>query len=123
MGIKLSDHFNSNEFACHCGCGDSAVSDKLVNVLEIIRTAVGRPLSVVSGKRCEKHNRAVGGVKNSQHKLGMAADIKVSGLTPRQVHDAIEKLHHEGVAHIGGLGLYKTFVHVDVRGGVARWNG
>lgn len=45
------------------------------NVLDPLREAYGQPIIVSSGYRCPQLNKAVGGVKNSQHTLGMAADI------------------------------------------------
>ena len=44
-------------------------------ILQPIRDKYGKPIVVTSGFRCEKLNKAVGGVKNSQHVLGEAADI------------------------------------------------
>ncbi len=46
------------------------------NVLDPLREAYGKPIVVTSGYRSEKLNRAVGGVKNSQHLTGCAADIR-----------------------------------------------
>lgn len=120
--LQLSDHFSSNEFACKCGCGEKEVDPQLIKVLELIRRTVNRPITIVSGRRCKNHNAAVGGAKHSQHVLGNAADIKVRDMSPKEVHTAINAIHRSGV-HIGGLGLYKTFVHVDVRKSIARWTG
>lgn len=44
-------------------------------VLDPLREAWGRPLTVTSGYRCPELNRAVGGSKSSHHCKGMAADI------------------------------------------------
>ena len=54
---------------------------------------------------------------------GMATDIKVSRMDPKDVHAAVEELIKDGIMRQGGLGLYKNFVHVDIRGTKARWNG
>lgn len=120
---QLSRNFHSKEFACRCGCGESAVNPALIDTLQLIRDLIDLPIKVVSGRRCAKHNAAVGGAKKSQHKLGNAADIQVVGLSPKEVYEVIEQIHRENKAHIGGLGLYKTFVHLDKREGVARWRG
>jgi uncharacterized protein YcbK (DUF882 family) len=122
--MNLSPHFKESEFTCHCGCGDSSVSPKLIALLELIRDKSGeKAVTIVSGKRCKKHNEAVGGAKNSQHVLGDAADIRISGIEPRDVGELVRGIHARNLAHIGGIGQYKTFVHVDVRDGLARWNG
>lgn len=55
--------------------------------------------------------------------LATAADIKVPGLDPRDVKEAIVTLIKEGKMDSGGIGLYKTFTHYDVRGRNARWYG
>lgn len=46
------------------------------NVLQPLRDHAGEPLTINSGYRCPALNRAVGGVANSQHLTGEAADIK-----------------------------------------------
>jgi hypothetical protein len=48
-------------------------------VLEPLRSAMGEPIRISSGYRCERLNRAVGGVSNSQHLKGQAADICIDG--------------------------------------------
>lgn len=59
----------------------ATVADNLIrlvdNVLDPLRKAYGKPITVSSGYRCEKLNRLVGGVTNSDHLLGMAADLDV----------------------------------------------
>lgn len=47
------------------------------NVLQPIRDKYGKPIIITSGYRCLDLNKAVGGVSNSQHLLGLAADIDV----------------------------------------------
>lgn len=120
--LQLSDHFSSHEFACRCGCGEKDVSPKLITLLELIRARVKAPVLIMSGRRCAKHNAAVGGAKNSQHVRGTAADIQVTGLSPQYLKTVINIIHAQGT-HVGGLGVYKTFIHVDVRLGYARWQG
>lgn len=115
---QLSTHFNRAEFTCHCGCGASNINMALVELLEQIRVAVDEPIHVLSGVRCEHHNHHVGGARHSQHVLGNAADIFVDGLTPKLLLKFIEQKFE-----VGGMGLYPTFVHVDVRKEKARWTG
>lgn len=50
--------------------------NKLVtNILDPLREAFGSPIKITSGYRCYLLNKMVGGVKNSQHMSGKAADI------------------------------------------------
>ena len=48
-------------------------------VLEPLRVAMNEPVRISSGYRCEKLNKAVGGVYNSQHLKGQAADLCIDG--------------------------------------------
>jgi len=48
-------------------------------VLEPLREAMGEPIKIGSGYRCPALNRAVGGVANSQHMKGQAADLCIDG--------------------------------------------
>lgn len=74
-------HFRKEEFLCRCGkCEMSAeveanIAALVENVLDPAREKFGKPIIVNSGYRCPKHNVAVGGVANSQHTRGEAADI------------------------------------------------
>ena len=52
-----------------------------------------------------------------------AGDIKIKGMTPKEVKEVIEELISKGEMVQGGVGLYTTFVHYDVRGRKARWKG
>ena len=112
-----SKYFKPQEFACRCGCGAQEVSEVLLRELDSIREHFGVPVSITSGRRCESHNKAVGGANKSQHVLGLAADIQVKGKTPKEV---FEFLNQKFKSHYG-IGLYKTFVHFDVRDKRARW--
>lgn len=49
------------------------------NVLDPLRDWYGKPIRVNSGYRCPALNKAVGGVANSQHLTGQAADIDTDG--------------------------------------------
>ena len=86
----LSKNFNRSEFACkgeNC-CGHSApVHPDLIEALQALRDRIGKPLSITSGFRCNRHNKAVGGAEQSFHTLGMAADVACSGRhqRPRQL--------------------------------------
>jgi uncharacterized protein YcbK (DUF882 family) len=109
----LSEHFSKSEFACQCGCGYGTrvgdISQELLNILERIRIDIDRPMRVSSGCRCTRHNATVGGVPNSAHTRGVAADIFVSDGGHRR------RLMDLGVKHhVPGIGIAKTFVHYDV---------
>lgn len=108
----LSEHFSRAEFSCrHCGRLDF-ISCELVANLEMLRSIVGRPVTIVSGWRCRTHNRAVGGATRSQHVLGKAADLPARLATPDQARRA-------GFRGIGTKGPWA--VHVDVREIPSTW--
>lgn len=62
-----------------------------VNVLQPVRDLLKKPIAINSAFRSEKVNKAVGGVDNSQHRLGFAADIHVPGMKLIDVYKAIAK--------------------------------
>nr|WP_055733276.1 D-Ala-D-Ala carboxypeptidase family metallohydrolase [Agarivorans gilvus] len=86
-----------------------------------MRKELGKPIKINSAYRTPEHNHKVGGKKNSLHVQAKAADIVVSGMTPKDVHAKILDLIACKKMAEGGLGLYNTFVHYDVRGYKARW--
>ena len=117
---NVSKNFKRSEFVCKCGCGKFNADPKLVKSLQKLRDTIGTSIIINSACRCEAHNKAVGGVPNSQHVQGKAADIRVSGLTPRELAKFAEEIPD---FNKGGIGTYNSFVHVDVRGTKARWKG
>ena len=86
------------------------IDDKLLIILDIIRLKYGKPITVNSGYRTKIHNEAVGGVPNSQHRLGKAADLHIPN---QKTGDLFEKIAKENGAK--GIGRYNSFIHVDTR--------
>jgi len=118
--MKLSEHFDDSEFACHhCHkLPERGMDGELIQLLEALRELCGnKKMKIMSGYRCPEHNRAVGGARSSQHMLGTAADIQVERLKPHEVAAYANKL----MPKKGGIGIYPTFTHVDVRRNRARW--
>ena len=116
---KLATNFRVREFACSDGSDPIFIDSELVTVLQKIRTHFGRSVKITSAYRTPSHNKAVGGTTYSQHLYGRAADIKVNGLPPKMVANYAGKL----LSNRGGIGIYNTFVHIDVRDTESRWNG
>ncbi len=114
---KLSDNFTVSEFACNDGSDPVFVSDELVDVLQDVRDYFGKSVTITSAYRTPKYNKQVGGVSNSQHCLGIASDIVVFGTTPTEVYNYLSSKY----PNTYGIGLYNSFVHVDVRATKARW--
>ena len=84
-------------------------------MLDRIRLAAGRPIVVTSGCRCETHNRNEGGVKDSNHTHGTAADIQCRGVSANALWQLIRVMYKEKkLPELAGLGRYDTFTHVDI---------
>ena len=119
-GLKmLSDHFKVNEFACKDGTDTIFISPALVTTLEQIRKHFDVPVTINSGYRTEAYNKKVGGAAYSQHKYGTAADIVVKGVPPAEVAKYAETI----LVGMGGIGIYNSFTHIDVRKIKSRWKG
>ena len=93
--MKLSKNFTLEELihsntAERMGIDNVPKDEKVVEnlrslcleVLQPLRDYVGAPVHINSGYRCPELNMAVGGVKNSQHCRGEAADIRI--VSPKQ---------------------------------------
>lgn len=118
-------NFNISEFKCKDGSNVPFVYygnvQRLMNNLQVLRDHIGVPIHINSGYRSPSHNKKVGGASASSHLTAKAADITARGYTPAQLKATIEYLISIGKMEQGGIGLYKTFVHYDVRGSKARW--
>lgn len=120
---KCSTNFRVNEFSCKgTGCCKTVKLDmELVKILQNIRDNFNQPVTVTSGYRCPTHNKAVGGVSNSYHTKGQAADIVVKNVSPTEVAKYAESI---GVLGIGCYtGSDGNFVHIDTREKKAFWWG
>lgn len=115
---KVSPHFRFKEFACKCdgarGCRGVVIDRLLLEALEALKAThyKNTPLKITSAYRCEFHNRAVGGAKNSQHLKGRAADINAKALRNSPWPKTIK-----------GIGYRKSdhkVIHVDARRTVSR---
>ena len=110
-------HFTDAELACKC-CGVNECKPELLDALEELRTLIGRPITIDSAYRCPAHNKAVGGELHSQHMLGIAADIRVPGISMPALEHFIRQ-----VPAFNGIGRddSRGFVHADTRKNPAQW--
>ena len=98
----LSKNFTVGEFACHDGSDLILIDTELVKLLQKIRDHFAAAVTINSAYRNAVYNKKIGGVRNSQHTKGTAADITVKGVEPRQIAEYAEFL----MPHSGGIGLY-----------------
>lgn len=121
----LTKNFNKSEFDSKDG--SEMPLEVLENIkelatnLQVLRDEINAPITINSGYRSPQHNAKIKGAKRSQHLLGTACDIVVSGHTPQEVASVIEELIRSGAMKQGGLKAYNTFTHYDIRGVRARW--
>ena len=104
--------FKFEEFRCRCCSGLPPLAKENIealvdNVLDPARQRYGGPVLVNSGYRCPAHNNAVGGVPNSQHLRGEAADICCND------NKRLGKIIEQGV--FDQLIYYPTFLHVSYK--------
>ena len=121
---RLSANFTVDEFACHGSdcCSTIEIDEQLVKYVQKIRDHFKAPVTINSGYRCPLHNKRIGGAKNSYHARGMATDIVVKCVAPKDVAKYAESIG------IKGIGLYETtsdgyFVHIDTRTTKSFWYG
>lgn len=114
--MNITSNFTSEEMACPC-CKRCDMNPEFMNKLQKFRDLLGFPVQIDSGFRCERHNQDIGGVKNSQHLVGKAADISYRHLPADQRCLLIS----QALVNFDGIGLGKTFIHIDCRGNKALW--
>ena len=125
-GIDMANdtkNFKVSEFACKC-CGENHIDQRIIDMAQTIRDALGVPVRVNSGHRCEVHNVRVGGVpkktdpktgkkiegSGSKHLYGLAADLSCS-LGAVKMFEAVKKLHAKGkLPDLSYCIRYKTFI-------------
>ena len=91
MAVQITKHFTLEELCASATAKARGIQNKpqvqqivalvylTCYVLEPLREAMNEPIPISSGFRCEQLNRAVGGVSNSQHTKGQAADLCIDG--------------------------------------------
>nr|DAI37245.1 MAG TPA: peptidase [Microviridae sp.]DAW67629.1 MAG TPA: peptidase [Microviridae sp.] len=109
--VKITKYFKVKEFACKDGSPIVFVDEYLAILLDILRETIKKPVIVTSGYRTPEHNKKVGGAKYSYHMRGMAADITVKDMTPKEVAKELDKLAPNSC----GIIVYKSWVHFDTR--------
>lgn len=110
------EHFDRSEFKCKCGgkyCNGypAEPDERMVRIADQLRKNLRVPITIVSGLRCKTWNDIQGGVSNSQHMYGEAADIHAKGVSQSRVEAELDK--------IGGVRYHYAIkgssnVHFDV---------
>lgn len=126
------EFFTRDEFKCQCFkqpdgpyCDGFPVEpqEKMVRTVNEIRRRLGVPVTIVeaggSGVRCPRHNASpqVGGVANSLHLTGNAADLH-SEKSPEEMARVAEEV----MGNTGEIGIYSWGIHVGI-GKYSRFRG
>ena len=109
-------YFTRDEFRCKC-CGKycdgfpAEPQEQMVRIVDQLRKNLGVPITIVSGLRCPTWNQIQGGVSDSQHQFGEAADIYASGKSQGRVETELD--------NIGGVRYHYSIsgssnVHFDI---------
>lgn len=86
---------------------------KVMYILDMVRTYIGKPILINSGYRCQKLNEMVGGVQNSMHTKGLAADFRTE--KKEDINTMFEFLKKKQKDFkIIELINYRTFIHMGV---------
>ena len=105
--VDHSEFFTRDELKCKCGCDRAEMDEDFMQIMDIIRFRVGRPIYLNSAYRCPDHNLAVGGVEDSPHVTGEGADVQCSG------NHAHEILCEAALLGVPGIGVKQKGVHAD----------
>lgn len=109
--VQLAKNFKVKEFACKDGSQVVFIDDYLVSILDILRNQIGKPVIITSGYRTPEWNKKCNGAKYSYHMRGMAADIRVDGMTAKEIANKLNKI----IPDECGIIVYNSWVHFDVR--------
>lgn len=110
---KVGQHFKVKEFACKDGSQVVFIDSYLVSILDVLRNKVGKPVIINSGYRTPAWNEKAGGAKYSYHMRGMAADIRINGMSAKEIANKLNEI----IPNECGIIVYKSWVHIDVRTG------
>lgn len=108
---KVGQHFKVREFACKDDSQVVFIDSCLVSILDILRNEIGKPVIITSGYRTPMRNKEAGGAKYSYHMRGMAADIRVNGMSAKEIANKLNEI----VPDECGIIVYRSWVHFDVR--------
>lgn len=108
---------------------NNILTDPRLRAVSDTRVRWSKMIEVTSGYRCHEHNLRVGGVPDSYHTKGLAADVILTDSAIEQgavfytLENAAIFLLNSG--YVGGLGTYETsqFVHIDLRKNITRFEG
>lgn len=120
--MKLTENFSleeltQSEIGARKGLDNTPNATEIANLvrtallLEQVRALIKKPIIVNSAFRSKAVNDAVGSKDTSQHRIGCAADIRVPGMTPKQVVEACIKA---GIPYDQVIEEFSSWTHISV---------
>ena len=108
---KVAKNFTVAEFASKDGSRVVIINMALLGYLQKARDHFGKPLIITSGYRTVAHNIRVGGVSNSNHIFGNAADVYIPGVSFLDLYNYLCDIAGDSCE----IGIYNDFVHFAVQ--------
>jgi uncharacterized protein YcbK (DUF882 family) len=126
--MKLSEHFTleeltRSEVAERKGLDNTPNAVEVANLvrlaglLEEVRALLNKPILLNSGFRSKAVNDSVGSKDTSQHRIGCAADIRVPGMTPKEV---VEACIAANIGYDQIIEEFGSWTHISVPDSLAR---
>jgi uncharacterized protein YcbK (DUF882 family) len=84
-----------------------------INRLVALREEFGKPMIITSGVRCDRHNKKIGGARNSYHLAGAAFDVKLP--SKNDLPEFIYLAYKNGFKGIGVINQDRGIIHIDCR--------
>ena len=113
-----SEYFTDAELSCRCGCGFKITNKVFLRKLDFVREDVDEPMILNSAARCKKHNKAIGGARNSAHALADPVAVDIRCKNSRLRYKIVGAAYREGFRRIEVSGKRKgvntmAWIHVD----------
>ena len=109
--VKVSNNFTVSEFASRDGSRVVIINPQLPEYLQKARDHFGKPMIITSGYRTTAHNIKQGGVSNSNHVFGNAADVYINGVPVLDLYNYFCDIAGNSCE----IGIYNNFVHFAVK--------
>ena len=115
---KVAKNFTVAEFASKDGSRVVIINPLLPEYLQKARDHFGKPMIITSGYRTTAHNIKQGGVGNSNHVFGNAADVYINGVPVIDLYNYFCEIAGNSCE----IGIYNSFVHFAVQDKKSRFD-
>ena len=105
-------YFKLSDFDCQ-ETGNNEMSEEFLEKLDELRHKCGFPFIITSGYRDPTHSIEARKAKAGTHARGIASDIRINN--GNEAYDIIKNAQSMG---FNGIGVAKSFIHVDIREGM-----